>query len=337
MAAKFQAALARHDVTDGGGMSATVMTAEGTWDGTTGKADGVRNLQVDDQFAIASITKSVVAAQVMLMVEADELGLDDPVADHLPGDLQFDTNGASIRQLLSHRSGLPDYYDLLSESQETDFQRVWTPAEILELLPTDRTPPGSTFSYAETNYLLLRLVIEELRGSPLADVLRDGALAADGLARLVHQPDESPTEPMAMPAGESRDVLKTRGGYLPSLASATAYSASGAIASDSHSLARWWRALCAGEIVSQASLTEMSTFQPAAHIGSYGLGMYNPAHGYASAFGHTGQLPGYMSWAACLPEDEAVIVVLTNHEVEDGHWAFSHGLARPLVNVLRAD
>ena len=337
LAAQFQAALALHDATGGGGMSATVMTAEGTWSGTTGKADGVRDLQVDDQFAIASITKSVVAAQVMLMVEAGELTLDDLAADHLPGDLQFDTNGATIRHLLNHRSGIPDYYDLLDSSQETEFQRVWTPAEILELLPPGRTPPGSTFSYAETNYLLLSLVIEHLRGRPLADVLRDGALAVDGLERLVYQPDERPTEPMAMPAGASSAVLEIRGGYLPSLANATAYHASGAIASDSPSLARWWRALCAGEIVSQASLTEMSTFEPAEYIGSYGLGVYNPANGYAEGFGHTGQLPGYMSWAACLPEDEAVIVVLTNHEVEDGHFAFSHGLARPLVNALRSD
>ncbi len=337
LAAKFQAALALHDVTGGGGMSATVMTAEGTWSGTTGKADGVRDLRVDDQFAIASITKSVVAAQIMLMVEADELALDDLVADHLPGSLQFDTNGATIRHLLSHRSGIPDYYDLLNESQQTDFQRVWTPTEILELLPPERTPPGTTFSYAETNYLLLSLVIEHLRGRPLADVLRDGALAIDGLERLVYQPDERPTEPMAMPAGASNAVLEIRGGYLPSLASSTAYHASGAIASDSPSLARWWRAFCAGEVVSQASLTEMSTFEPAAHLGSYGLGLYNPANGYAPAVGHTGQLPGYMSWAACLPEDEAVIVVLTNHEVDDGHMAFSHGLARPLVNALRSN
>ncbi len=334
-AARLQTALAVHDVADGGGMSATVMTAEGTWSGTTGTADGVRDLQVDDQFAIASITKSVVAAQVMLMVEAGELGLDDLVADHLPGDLQFDSNEATIRDLLGHRSGLPDYYDLLDNSQQTEPQRVWTPTEILELLPTWRNSPDSIFSYAETNYLLLSMVIEHLRGRPLADVLRDGALAIDGLERLVHQPGERPTEPMAMPAGASNAVFEIGGGYLPSLANSTAYQASGAIASDSPSLARWWRALCAGEIVSQASLTEMSTFEPAAHLGSYGLGVYNPADGYAEAFGHTGQMPGYMSWGACLPEDEAVIVVLTNHEVDDGHLAFSHGLARPLVDALR--
>lgn len=338
LAAELQAALALHDVTGGGGMSATVMTAEGAWSGTTGKADGVRDIQVDDQFAIASITKSVVAAQVFLMVEAGELALDDHVADHLPGDLGFDTNGATIRNLLSHRSGIPDYYDLLDEQAggpQTEFERVWTPTQILAVLPTERTAPGSPFAYAETNFLLLSLVIEHVRGRPLADVLRDGALAVDGLERLVYQPDQRPTEPMAMPAGASSAVLEIRGGYLPSLAAATAYHASGAIASDSRSLARWWRALCAGEIVSQASLTEMSTFEPAAYLGSYGLGVYNPAKGYAQAFGHTGQLPGYMSWAACLPEDGAVIVVLTNHEVEDGHLAFSHGLARPLVTALR--
>jgi len=335
-AARFHAALATRDVTGGGGMSATVMTAEGTWTGTTGTADGERDLRVDDQFAIASITKSVVAAQVMLMVEAGELALDDLVADHLPADLTFDTNGATIRQLLGHRSGLPDYYDLLDSSQQTEMQRVWTPAEILAMLPAERTPAGSTFSYAETNYLVLSLMIEHVRGRPLAVVLRDGALAVPGLERLVYQPDERPTEPMAMPAGAAHAILETTGGYLPSLASASAYHASGAIASDSRSLARWWRALCAGEIVSQRSLAEMSVFEPAEFLGAYGLGVYNPALGYASAFGHTGQLPGYMSWAACLPEDEAVIVVLTNHEVDDGQLAFSHGLARPLVDALRS-
>ena len=145
VAAKLQAALAQHDVTGGGGMSATVMTPEGTWSGTTGLADGVRNLQVDDQFSIASITKSVVAAQVMLMVEAGELALDDPVVDHLPADLAFDTNGATVRQLLGHRSGLPDYYELGPlETIQTDAKRAYSPTELLALVPTERT--GGNFS-----------------------------------------------------------------------------------------------------------------------------------------------------------------------------------------------
>lgn len=78
-------------------MSATVMTADGTWSGATGSADGVRDVQVDSQFGIGCITKSVIAAQVMQMVEAGELSLDDPASKYLPRDLDFDTNGATIR------------------------------------------------------------------------------------------------------------------------------------------------------------------------------------------------------------------------------------------------
>jgi D-alanyl-D-alanine carboxypeptidase len=105
-AAQFQAIL--DEMAGEGGMVATVMTADGTWSGATGTADGTRPLQITDQFAIASVTKSVIAAQVMQLVEAGELSLDELAADHLPADLDFDTNQATIRQLLSHRSGLMD-------------------------------------------------------------------------------------------------------------------------------------------------------------------------------------------------------------------------------------
>ena len=81
----------------------------------------------------------------------------------------------------------------------------------------------------------------------------------------------------------------------------------------------------------------MSTF-PGGQVfdGAYGLGLYNPASGYAQGVGHTGETHGYMSFAACVPDDEAVIVVLTNHILDDGQLAFIHGLGRPFVDVLRS-
>ena len=96
--------------------------------------------RVDDQFAIASGTKPVVAAQVMKMVEAGQLELDDPVADHLPPDLDFDTNEATIRHLLSHRSGIPDHEPNLLDKAPTDLTRRWTAAELLTLVPPFRSP-----------------------------------------------------------------------------------------------------------------------------------------------------------------------------------------------------
>jgi CubicO group peptidase (beta-lactamase class C family) len=98
------------------------------------------------------------------------------------------------------------------------------------------------------------------------------------------------------------------------------------MASDSLSLARWWRAFCAGEIVSEASLTEMSTFDD-----GYGLGLYNPGDPYAEVVGHAGEHDGYVAWAGCLPEDGAVVVVLSNCVVVDIGL-----MARPLVDAVRS-
>ena len=323
VAAKFEAVLAQ--LAGEGGITATVMTPEGTWSGAAGTADGVDDLRIDSQFGIASGTKPVIAAQVMQLVEVGEVSLDAPATEYLPDDFTFDTNGATIRQLLSHRSGLPDWYD--EERFAVDRSRVWELDEILALVPAARRPVGS-FEYADTNYNLLGLVIEHVRQRRLVDVLRDGVLRVDGTERLIYQPDEAPSDPMAMPRGESRDALEQGRGYLPSV-SDTIDGAAGAMASDSISLARWWRAFCAGEIVSEASLTEMSTFYDNAESElpvDYGLGLFNPTErASVKAVGHLGANFGYKSSAGCLTEDHVIFVVLTNQDLD------SFDLATPLV------
>ena len=136
---------------------------------------------------------------------------------------------------------------------------------------------------------------------------------------------------MAMPRGESRDALEQGGGYLPSI-SDTIDGAAGGMASDSISLARWWRAFCAGEIVSEASLTEMSTFYDNARssrlraraVQSRGLGTRRASGTWVQNF-------GYNSWAACLTEDHLIVVVLTNFD------ASIFELGRPLVMAARSE
>jgi CubicO group peptidase (beta-lactamase class C family) len=324
VAAKFQAVLA--GMAGAGGVAATVMTAAGTWSGAAGTADGVKALEVASQFGIGSGTKPIVAAQVMQLVEAGEIDLDRPATEYLPAGFSFDTNGATIRQLLSHRSGIPDWYPAMKERFAEDRGRVWTLEEVLALVPAARHPAGVAHDYADTNYNLLGLVIEHMRQRPLAEVLRDGVLRVEGTERLIYQPDEAPTEPMAMPRGESRAALEQGGGYLPSI-SDTVDGAAGGMASDSISLARWWRAFCAGEVVSEASLTEMSTL----YGNEYGLGLFNPAAGYAQGVGHLGANFGYNSWSACLTEERSIIVVLVNLEAD------IFELGRPLVMAARSD
>jgi D-alanyl-D-alanine carboxypeptidase len=324
VAEQFSAIL--NDMAEGSGVAATVMSADGTWSGAAGKADGVQDVEVDSQFAIASITKTVIAAQVMQMVEAGELGLDDLAEDHLPADLDFDSNGATIRQLLGMRSGIPDY-DSIFDSLATDRQHRWTPTEVLALVAADRSSVGEFFEYSTTNYVLLGLIIEQVRGRAVVDVLRDGVLGAvEGMERLIYQPDEVPTEPMAMPGGESSAAVEDGGGYLPSLAGATAGGPGGGMSSDSPTLGRWWRAFCAGEIVSVASLTEMATFDDGYGLGLYeiaDLGLDEIAEPYGSGVGHAGEHIGFVSMAACLPADGLVVVVLSNGVVDIGAIAIA--------------
>lgn len=321
LASELQAALS--DIRDKGpgGVTATVMSSDGTWSGATGRANLTRDLGVNDQFNIGSISKAVVAAQVMQLVEKGALELDDPAADHLPSHLDFDTNGATIRNLLGMRSGIPDYWAPEFERSLTDDPlRVWTTEEVLESIPAWRTPAGGGFQYSSTNYVLLGLVIEEVAGRPLVDVFRDGVLDVHGTGRLISQPHERPTAPMAMPFGGSTSALKKGGGYLPSVASVTSNGPGAVMASDAPSLARWWRAFCAGEVVSRDSLIDMTTFEE-----GYGMGVFSL---YGQAVGHTGADVGYVAWAGCLPDTGTVIVVLRNQVVDD-----IGAMAAPLVDA----
>ena len=92
--------------------------------------------------------------------------------------------------------------------------------------------------------------------------------------------------------------------------------------------------------MSQASLTEMTTLPDGADTGArsggYGLGLYNVADPYAQAVGHTGVDIGFVSWAGCLPEQAAVVVVLTNRLGDDIGGDDVDGMARSLVDALNS-
>lgn len=306
------------------GMTATVITPDGTWTGATGTADDTRPMVPRDQMAIGSITKTVVATQVMQLVEAGEVNLADQASDHLPKSLGFDSNKATVGDLMGMRSGIPDYVDAIWRSLSRDKLHVWTTDELLALVGPDRAPAGSAFDYSSTNYLLLGRIIEQVTGQPVADVLREGVLSGDGYERLVYQPEEHPTAPMAVPDGAPARTLEDGGGYLPSLAAATAAGPAGAMASDSLTVARWWSRLCGGEIVARASLDSMTNFTG---IGEYGLGIQDRSleHG-PSAIGHGGLQVGFTSYAVCVPEQAIVVTVLANDEEVDAS-SIAHALA----------
>jgi D-alanyl-D-alanine carboxypeptidase len=305
------------------GVAATVVVAGGgTWSGAAGLADDQHPVQVASQFGIASITKTVIAAEVMLLAEKGRLKLSDQLSAHLPPDFTFDTNGATIGNLLAMESGIPDPA-LNNTSYHSDLRRNWKPREVLATVPEERSTPGDHFVYEDANYMLLGMVVAEVTGKSVATALRAGVLADSRFATLVYQPEERPAGPYALPhlGGTVRpDILRLGGGYLPSEAEASEGNGSGCIASDSHALAVWGYQLFGGAIISPRSLQAMTDFGADlanGDSGPYGMGVFdqtNLADGYGvHTVGNGGwDDGGYASVLSVIPSEGIAIAVLTN-------------------------
>ena len=301
------------------GITATVLVAGvGAWTGAAGTTDGTTPMERSAQFGIASISKTVIAAEVLSLVESGALRLDDPVAEHLPDDFDFNTNGATVLNLLSMESGIPDPTLTLAEVRR-DPLRTWKPEEVLATVPVSRSKPGDHFVYEDANYMLLGLVIKSVTGETVATALRADVLADPLLGRLVYQPEERPSAPLALPfddAGLRPDAANAGGGYLESRSEASWANGSGGMASDAPALAVFGYRLYGGGMLSLDSVRAMTDFEANDASDRYGLGTFyqSPiAPGLGPlALGNGGWGQGYAAVLTVLPDRGIVIAVLTN-------------------------
>src|SRR6266508_5511612 len=131
--------------------------------------------RADTHFRIASNTKTMTAAVIVLLAQENKLSLDDPVSKHIPSVPNGDK--ITIAQLLNMRSGLYNYTNdpIISKTIDTDPAKVWTPVELLAIAfaHPPNFPPGKEYEYNNTNYALLGLVAEKVDGKPLAQVMHD--------------------------------------------------------------------------------------------------------------------------------------------------------------------
>ena len=174
---------------------AVAVVAEVRWPGGTwSRAYGVRDLEAkqpataDDRVSVASVTKSMTAVSVLKLVDDGLIQLDDPVngmLDSFPTVLR-PPGPITVRQLLSHTSGMPTFQEANEKSIE-DVARAVTEEisaqrglELTAALPWEAKDVGS-FRYSDSNYLALGQLLEKLRGKPFAQVLRDDVIDRLGL------------------------------------------------------------------------------------------------------------------------------------------------------------
>ncbi|MFJ3306784.1 serine hydrolase domain-containing protein [Streptomyces sp. NPDC086549] len=292
-----------------------------------------------DHFRIASNTKTMTSALILLLAQDGKLRLNDPVSAYVPGV----PNGGhiTIAELLKMRSGLYNYTDApeLAARMDADPGKAMTPQELLAI--AFRRPPNfapdASYEYSNTSYALLGLVAEKVGGHPLAQQFRDRLFAPLGLAgtSLPGADDLSLPAPYShgyMYGGTTYALIDrpypadiqaaARSGKLlpvdythqnPSYATAA-----GGVISTADDLATWIRSLVTGKVLNPAFqqrwLHSPQPEDPAAPDGQkYGYGIAHQRFGpNASMYYHGGELPGFNSFIGYDPDNEVTLVIWTN-------------------------
>jgi CubicO group peptidase (beta-lactamase class C family) len=290
-------------------------------------------------FRIASNTKTMTAALIVLLAQDGKLKFSDPVSTYVP-DVPNGEN-ITIAQLLKMRSGLYGYSadPALSAAMDADPGRVWTPQEVLDIAfrHPPQFAPDASYEYSNTNYALLGLIAEKVGGRPLAEQFGERLFGPAGL-KQTSLPAANDT---SIPAPYSHGYMyggsfyaladdpypaemqaAARAGTLQPIDytnqnSSYATAAGGAI-STAEDLATWMKALVSGKVFNadyhQQWLTSLQPEDPDAPDGQkYGYGISYQRFGpNAAMFYHGGELPGFNSFMGYDPDNDVALVIWTN-------------------------
>ncbi|WP_274911584.1 serine hydrolase domain-containing protein [Streptomyces sp. WZ-12] len=274
---------------------------------------------LDGQVRAGSNTKPFTATVVLQLVGEGKIALDAPVERYLPGLVRGKGNDGrriTVRQLLQHTSGLPNYTEFLGDIPAHRHRYV-QPRTLLDLALAHQPlfAPGTNWSYSNTNYVLAGLLVEKVTGRPLAEQITRRVIDRIGL-RHTYFPgvgDERLRAPHpegyfpVRPGGSLTDVTELDPGWAW---------AAGQLVSTPGDLNRFFRALFGGELLAPAQLAQMRTTVPAASGlwpgARYGLGVIStPLSCGGRMWGHGGDIPGYRTRSGVTDDGRALTVAVT--------------------------
>jgi CubicO group peptidase (beta-lactamase class C family) len=323
-------------------------------------AYGLANIQdcvpVDNQtlFQTNSITKAFTGVAILQLVEDGKLDLAAPPSRYLDG-LPAAWQAVTIRQLLTHTSGLPDIWDnharLIADGEDASWAKVQT-------LPMEFTP-GEQFKYNQANYVLLGKIIDKLSGQPFTRFIGAGQfdVAAMPLSGFYDSYDVVPHSARVYRIVDRKMDREAKLGcvfdeFQPSLRTAAGMN------STAKEIARWIIALQQGQLLKTKDSLATLWAPGVLNDGSV-RGFGGPLQGYALGWPTTippehravGGIGGGRSAFFIYPDDDLAVVILTNlqfgapeslvfevagHYVRSLHPSAGFGLP-PTIKVLRAE
>jgi CubicO group peptidase (beta-lactamase class C family) len=299
---------------------------------------GVRDLRslakIDPQtnFRLASCSKQFTAMSIMLLVSDGMLRYEDKLTDVFP-DFPAYGQAITIRNLLNHTSGLPDYEDLMATAEKRKGASIWTStnqiqdAEVLDLLKqgsAGKFAPGTRWSYSNSGYVVLGLVAAKISGKPFPEFLRARIFAPLKMSQTVAY-EKGQNEVSSRAYGHSKEE-NTWKETDQSPTSATL--GDGGIYSSLTDLTRWDEALAQHTLLREKEMQPALTparlatgaqpkwpansDRPEGTPVSYGFGWFLDPYGNRARIWHYGDTLGFHTYIQRFPADRLTIVILCN-------------------------
>lgn len=259
-------------------------------------------------FEIGSISKQFVSAAVMLLVQENKIRLDDPIHQYLPN-LPNEWLGVTVYQLLTHASGIPDYEEIRSYDV---YRFRLTPEEVIRIAqsrPVDFAP-GTGWYYSNTGYYLLSMIVSQIDGLPLGQVLENRIFGPLGMhqTRMANPEAIIPHRAAGYWVNKADELINRN----PTETSSTL--GAGGLLSSVHDLVKWDAALYTDKLLSAESKTTLWTQAVLANGDSTGYALawnVRPYQGHRK-YSHGGQVAGFVARFSRFPDDDAAIIVFMN-------------------------
>ncbi|MFN3848106.1 MAG: serine hydrolase domain-containing protein [Spirosomataceae bacterium] len=308
------------------GVSITIRTPEGVWSSASGKADLKNNIDLSPchTLRIGSISKTFASATILKLQEEGKLNINDLASKYLPEEFQGIANldKATVRNLLQHTSGVPEYLGIkgiLDLTNGTYKKRSAAESMRIVLKSKAQFEVGKDWSYANSNFLLLALIIENVAKKPAYEVVTEKIIKPLGLKNTLAS--------TAIPSNLSRGYYDFMNNGLMKDQTDIDNNAvggqdmlDGGMISNPNDLALFMEALNTSKFLSEKSLIEMrklSGFTGKAPAGfefiyDYGLGLFLIDVDGKKGFGHGGNVQCFNGLAYYFPEQKISISILVN-------------------------
>lgn len=275
------------------------------------------------KFPVASGSKIFTALAVLRLVEEGRISLDMPVVEVLGDDFPGD-RGITVKHLMTHTSGLADYFEEEQAESILDYARLWNQIPVY-LLETDRDflplfrgkranfKPGERFSYCNAGFLVLGMLVAQVAGIPFRKFVSEQVFQPAGMK------DAGYFYADRLPAGCALGFVASPDGEWRSNTFMVPYvgGGDGGAYVSAPDWGRFWQALMDGRLLGPRLLEQMLEPQVATGSGEgrfYGLGVWITDRKGERSYAVFGQDPGVEMTSSCFPSRNLHLAVMSNHD-----------------------